>query len=157
MVTSDVRISRRQVLTTLGAAAALFPLNSRGQTQTSLDKTGFLRVSSLVTGFPVAQLTGLSDPLFATFQAQAAVLLQIDALSRTTPSDGFIAAIAGTPLEPACQLLASAWYTGMLGAGRNAKVISYDDALAWPAAGFETTPGSCAGEFGFWAEAPAAH
>jgi hypothetical protein len=122
-----------------------------------LGKAEFLQISSLVTGFPVAELTGLADPLFAAFQAQSALLLQILAVGRRTPPEGFLVALAGGPLEAACQQLAGAWYTGILGMGRNARMVSYDDALSWRAAGYDVTPGSCAGDFGAWAEPLAPH
>jgi hypothetical protein len=78
-------------------------------------------------------------------------------LANTTTPEQFATAIAGTPLEAPCQQLAAAWYTGTIGAGRNAKLVSYDDALAWKAVGMDIVPGNCAGEFGFWSEPPATH
>ena len=144
---------RRDALALLGALAFLAP--APGLAQAKLDKAAFLDASGLVTGVKPADLTGLSDTLFALFQSQGEALGQLAALARATPPANLAASIAGTPMEPAAKALAAAWYTATVGAGPSARLLSYEDALAWKVAGFDATPGLCAGEFGFWAEPPA--
>lgn len=154
---------RREALGLLSALAFLAPRPGHAQatsgTAAKFDRAAFLDASGLVTGVKPADLTGLADALFAVFQSQGAAtgeaLGQLAALARTTPPANLAAAIAGTSLEPAAKALAAAWYTATVGSGPAARLLSYDDALAWKVAGFDATPGVCAGEFGFWAEPPA--
>lgn len=152
-----VAFGRREALGLLGALASFAP----GATlaQTPLDRNAFLEASGLVTGVKPTELTGLTNALMAVFQAQGDSVGQLAALARAThPSDpaaDLAAAIAGTPMEPVAKALAAAWYTATVGSGEPASLLSYEDALAWKVAGFDATPGLCAGEFGFWADAPA--
>lgn len=141
-------LGRREALALLGALAFLAPLPAGAQAK--LDRAAFMDASGLVTGVKPAELTGLADALLAVFQGQAEAVAQLAALAQNTPPANLAAAIAGTPMEPAAKALAAAWYTATVGT----KLLSYEDALAWKVAGFDATPGLCAGEFGFWAEAP---
>ena len=166
--TDESAFGRREALGLLGALALFAPgaahaqnqVQTQAQTQAQtpaqakLGKTAFLDASGLVTGVKPAELTGLTDALLSVFQAQGAVIGQLAALARATPPADLAAAIAGTPMEPVAKALAAAWYTATVGAGASAKLLSYEDALAWKVAGFDATPGLCAGEFGFWADAP---
>ncbi len=146
-------LGRRDALGLLAGLMALPP--GLAATQATLSKADFIAASSLATGMEPDKLTGLGDALFAAFQTQGPALLQLAALARATPPADLAAAIKGTPMEPAARALAAAWYTGTVGSGPAARLLSYEDALAWKAIGFEATPGICAGEFGFWAEPPA--
>jgi hypothetical protein len=49
--------------------------------------------------------------------------------------------------------IVSVWYSGMLGTGEGARVLAYEDALAWRATGYAKAPGTC-GEFGDWTTKP---
>jgi len=153
MHAADNGLGRREAFALLGALAFLVP--HPGQAQAQLDRAAFLDASGLVTGVKPAELTGLTDALLAVFQSQAEAIGQLATLARTTPIANLVAAIAGTPMEPAAKALAAAWYTATIGTGASTRLLSYEDALAWKVAGFDATPGLCAGEFGFWAEAPA--
>lgn len=159
-------IGRREALALAAGLLALLPRHAPAQTAAqvavqpaaapALDRAAFLEASSLVTGMPAESLTGMADALFAAFQAHGPAILQLAALARQAPNPAsdLAATLRGAPAEPAARALAAAWYTGMLGAGPAATLVSYDDALSWKAAGFEAVPGQCAGEFGFWTEAP---
>lgn len=147
-------IGRREALALLAGLAALRPGLAQAD-GAGLDRAAFMQASSLVTGMEAGKLGGLADALLAAFQAQGPALLQLAALARATPPDDLAAAIHGTAMEPAARALAAAWYTGTLGAGPSATLLSYEDALAWKAAGFDAVPGQCAGEFGAWADPPA--
>ena len=142
-------MGRREALALLGGLAAFLPDIARAQP--ALDRAAFLDASGLVTGMPAESLTGLTDALFEAFRAQGPVVLQLAALARQTPPADLGAAIRGTPMEPVARALAASWYTGTLGP----KLLSYEDALSWKVAGLESVPGQCAGEFGFWSDAPA--
>lgn len=142
-------MGRRQALALLAGLAALRP--AVGAAQAPLDRAAFLEASSLVTGIESAKLTGLTDALLLAFQPQAAVVLRIAGLARVGELG---AAIKGTDMEPVARALAAAWYTGTVGQGASAVLLSYEDAQAWKVAGYEAVPGMCAGEFGFWSDAP---
>lgn len=146
--TEAIAFGRREALGLLGALALFAP--GAVQAQAALDKRAFLEASGMVTGVKPGELTGLTDALMAMFQAQGETIGQLAALARATPPGNLAAAIAGTPMEPVAKALAAAWYTGTVGG----TLLSYEDALAWKVAGFDATPGLCAGEFGFWADAP---
>lgn len=135
------------------AAALPTALPAVAQTAAS-DLAAFLAVSSLVTGIAADRLTGLTDALLAAFRGQGQALEELASLARQSPDANFSAAIRGTPLENVARALATAWYTGTVGTGPDARLLSYDDALVWLAAGMEAVPGQCAGEFGAWAEPP---
>ena len=155
----DTAFGRREALGLLGALAFLAPRSGLAQAKpgaaASFDRAAFLDASGLVTGVKPAELTGLTDALLAVFQSQGEAVGQLAALARGTPPANLAAAVAGTPMEAAAKALAAAWYTATVGAGPAAKLLSYEDALAWKVSGFDATPGLCAGEFGFWSEPPA--
>lgn len=154
----SIGLGRRDTLALLAGLAAFRPSVSLAQAGAgaALDKAGFMAASGLVTGVEPAQLTGLGDALFAAFEAQRLVIVQLAALARTVPAVDLAVAVRGTPMEPVARALAAAWYTATVGSGAGARLISYEDALAWKVAGYDATPGMCAGEFGFWAEKPVA-
>ena len=145
-------IRRRDALALFAGLAALHP--AVGAAQAPLDRAAFLEASSLVTGVESAKLTGLTDALLAVFRAQAPVVVELAALARGAPPADLAATIKGTPMEPVAKALAAAWYTGTVGGGASAILLSHEDALAWKVAGYDAVPGMCAGEFGFWSEAP---
>ena len=145
-------LHRRHALALLAAAAAFLP--GAGAAQSALDRAALLDASSLATGIEPAQLTGMVDAILEAFQGQAALVQQLAALTRIAPPD-LAAAIKGTPMEPVTRALAAAWYTGTLGTGPTARLLSYEDAAAWKALAYEAVPGMCAGEFGAWSEKPA--
>jgi hypothetical protein len=142
-------IGRRDALALLGGLAGVLAAGSAAG-QGAIDRAGFLRASSLVTGVPEDELTDLADPLLALFRDQSPALMQLLAAGRGGPPGDIAVAVRGTKLEALCRQLAAAWYTGTDGK----TVLSYDDALAWKVAGFATAPGACGGAFGAWAEPP---
>lgn len=152
-VVGQAHLGRREAMALLAALAALRP--APGWAQAPLDKVAFLDASSLVTGMEKAKLTGLTDALLAVFQPQAPVVLDLAIMARGAQPADLGAAIKGTPMEPVAKALAAAWYTGTVGSGATATLLSYEDAVAWKAAGYAAVPGLCAGDFGFWSQPPA--
>lgn len=148
---------RRDALGLIAGLAAFGPDMAQAQQQTAarFDRAAFLQASSLATGFPAEQLTGLADSLFKVFETQGPAILQLSELARATPPANLAGAVRGTPMEPVARALAAAWYTGTVGSGASSRLLSYEDALAWKAVGYEAVPGMCAGNFGFWSEPPA--
>jgi hypothetical protein len=62
--------------------------------------------------------------------------------------------VAGAGLATLARSIISVWYSGLVGTGENARVLAYEEALAWRATGFAKAPGTC-GEFADWAAKPA--
>jgi Membrane bound FAD containing D-sorbitol dehydrogenase len=62
--------------------------------------------------------------------------------------------ISGSGLRDLVKSIVSVWYSGQVGVGEAARVIAYEEALAWPATGYAKAPGTC-GEFGEWTAKPA--
>jgi len=61
--------------------------------------------------------------------------------------------VASSGLADLAESIASVWYSGLLGTGDTARVLAYEEALAWRATGFAKAPGTC-GEFGDWIAKP---
>jgi hypothetical protein len=61
--------------------------------------------------------------------------------------------VAELGVRDLAQSILSVWYSGMLGTGEGARVLAYEDALAWRATGYAKAPGTC-GEFGDWTTKP---
>src|SRR5262245_19296685 len=80
-------------------------------------------------------------------------LRRIAELLDSAPSHNMNRLIASSGFEPLAKALVSAWYSGSLGSGESARVLAYEDALAWRATGYAKAPGTC-GEFGDWTGPP---
>lgn len=61
--------------------------------------------------------------------------------------------IAGSGLQKVAASIVSIWYSGLFGTSENARVLAYEEALAWRATGYAKAPGTC-GEFGDWITKP---
>jgi hypothetical protein len=61
--------------------------------------------------------------------------------------------VVGSPLHKLAKSIVSLWYSGLLGTGETARVLAYEEALAWRATGYAKAPGTC-GEFGDWIAQP---
>jgi hypothetical protein len=62
--------------------------------------------------------------------------------------------ISRSGLHELAKSIISVWYSGQIGAGETARVLAYEEALAWPATGYAKPPGTC-GIFGDWSAKPA--
>jgi hypothetical protein len=61
--------------------------------------------------------------------------------------------IADSGLQKVAASIVSIWYSGLFGTSENARVLAYEEALAWRATGYAKAPGTC-GEFGDWITKP---
>jgi hypothetical protein len=61
--------------------------------------------------------------------------------------------VASSGLHELAKSIVSVWYSGLLGTGERARVLAYEEALAWRATGYAKAPGMC-GEFGDWITKP---
>jgi hypothetical protein len=62
--------------------------------------------------------------------------------------------ISSSGLRDLAKSIISVWYSGQVGVGEAARVLAYEEALAWPATGYAKAPGIC-GEFAEWTAKPA--
>lgn len=107
-------------------------------------------------------LTGYAprDPsLVGAFQdAFSQELTQLEQLYRILVAeperDDWPKAIADAGLAPLAEQLVTAWYTGIVGEGEAARVITYIDAFVWYAVGYTKPPSTCDTDFGAWAMRP---
>jgi hypothetical protein len=107
-------------------------------------------------------LTGYAprDPsMVGAFQdAFSGELTQLQQLYRILVSeperDDWPKAIADAGLAPLAEQLIAAWYTGIVGEGEAARVITYIDAFVWYAVGYTKPPSTCDTDFGAWARRP---
>jgi hypothetical protein len=75
-----------------------------------------------------------------------------ETLHSATPQD-IDRLVASSGLQELARSIVSVWYSGLLGTGDRARVLAYEEALAWRATGYAKAPGTC-GEFGDWITKP---
>ncbi len=75
-----------------------------------------------------------------------------ETLHSATPQD-IDRLVASSGLQELARSIVSVWYSGLLGTGDRARVLAYEEALAWRATGYAKAPGTC-GEFGDWIAKP---
>ena len=75
-----------------------------------------------------------------------------ETLHSATPQD-IDRLVASSGLHELARSIVSVWYSGLLGTGDRARVLAYEEALAWRATGYAKAPGTC-GEFGDWIAKP---
>jgi len=111
-----------------------------------------------------AALAGGRVPALAEAEAYLAALQSLGMekdlnellkLVRSTPSGALDAAIKSAGLDTATNTIVAMVYSGMTGTGKNIRVITYTDALAWSALPYTKPNGRCGGEFGYWSQPPA--
>jgi hypothetical protein len=61
--------------------------------------------------------------------------------------------VASSGLDRLAKSIVSVWYSGLFGTGEKARVLAYEEALAWRATGYAKALGTC-GEFGDWITKP---
>ena len=86
-------------------------------------------------------------------QHAAADFMRLAELVRSAAPQDVDQLVASSGLADLAKSIASVWYSGLLGTGDTARVLAYEEALAWRATGFAKAPGTC-GEFGDWIAKP---
>jgi hypothetical protein len=93
-----------------------------------------------------------ADVGFDRFMALSRLLTGVDDLD---PELGRIYyAALGHDEHAAADAVVVAWYTGGIGVGREAAIVTYPGALAWSTLTFTKAPSVCGGGLGFWAAKP---
>jgi hypothetical protein len=77
-----------------------------------------------------------------------------DLLVSEPDRDDWPKAIGDAGLSALAEQLMAAWYTGIVGDGEGARVITYLDAFVWYAVGYTKPPSTCDTDFGAWANRP---
>lgn len=127
------------------APSSVVPISSQAFHDLTLALTGYApRDPSMVDAFHEA---------FANELTQLQQLYEILAAERDR--DDWPKAIEDAGLTPLAEQLIAAWYTGIVGDGEAARVITYIDAFVWYAVGYTKPPSTCDTDFGAWALRPA--
>jgi hypothetical protein len=150
---------RRAVILQAAAAAAFLPSVALAQQSRSLDDDGFLELSRAATGHAdLNAATGRrmfalfrdSDPGFAD---RAAALWQLHRQALT--AEQLLEAASTQGLRETMLSLVAGWYTGTVGLGENARMVSYAGALMYrPVADALAIPTYCSGGPAWWTQAP---
>jgi hypothetical protein len=150
---------RREVLSKLLAAALVvttsWPRGGALAATLPLGRDRFLEISAKLCAVEIkdgflgdAIQNALLDHYAANEFKRIAKILE-----SATPEDvDHLIAISG--LRELARSVVSAWYSGQVGRGEAARVLAYEEALAWPATRYAKAPGTC-GEFGEWNAKPA--
>ncbi len=135
---------RRSLLARTAAAALLLCLPRLAQSQPSLSAEEFLNLSQKLTGKPDL------DPDLA-----AAYLAAFEDLGEG-PALAALATEVPGPAEdgPCARSLVSAWFTDIVGGAEGRRLVTFEDALLWPAMRYIKTLTLCGPGFGAWSEVP---
>jgi hypothetical protein len=162
--------TRRSLL--LGTAAIitstnLFTLSRRAQAQgiaadsAPLDDQGFLKLSQAMTGHADLSAVTAARIFAAMRKADPDFAANAIALSRLARGDinpeALLAAAEGAGLRDTALAIVAAWYTGTVGKGPKAVVVSYVDALMYrPVGDGLTVPTYCSNGPLWWTAPPPA-
>lgn len=154
-------MNRRELLAVAGAI--LGALGSRGTAAAQATTASpFIPISTRAFHDLTLALTGYAprDPSMvdAFHEAFSAELTQLERLYELLVSnperEDWPKAIEDAGLSALAEQLIAAWYTGIVGEGEAARVITYIDAFVWYAVGYTKPPSTCDTDFGAWAERP---
>jgi hypothetical protein len=153
-------MNRRELLAVAGAVLAA--LGSPGRATAQSAASAFIPISTEAFHDLTLALTGYAprDPSMvgAFHEAFASELTQLDRLYEILVAEpdrsDWPKAIEDAGLAPLAEQLIAAWYTGIVGEGEAARVITYIDAFVWYAVGYTKPPSTCDTDFGAWAIRP---
>jgi Membrane bound FAD containing D-sorbitol dehydrogenase len=150
---------RRELLTRLLAVAladAMFwPCGGATAEALPLGRDQFLALSAKLCAMQIkdeALADAIQNALVGRFAAKE--LKHIDSILESSSPQDADHQISRSGLGELAKSIVAVWYSGQVGAGEAARVLAYEDALAWPATGYAKAPGTC-GIFGEWTAKPA--
>ena len=149
-------IDRRTLIKALGAVLlGARPGGASAQGGSASPPNAFGAVSTALTGFPPGQ-PGDTTRMYASFATadRRPALARLARLVADTPPGDLAAALRSSGLEKLADDLVAAWYSGLVGQGRQAKLVLYADAFVWSAMTFSKPMGVCGGVTGYWAKPP---
>ena len=128
-----------------GASSAFIPISTQAFHDLTLALAGYApRDPSMVAAFHDA----FSDELTQLEQLYQLLVAEPD-------REDWSKAIDNAGLSRLAEQLIAAWYTGIVGRGDAAQVVTYIDAFVWYAVGYTKPPSTCDSDFGAWANRPA--
>jgi hypothetical protein len=148
-------------------SANLFTLPRRTQAQgvaaptAPLDDQGFLKLSQVMTGHADLNAVTAARIFAAARKADPNFAAHASALARLTreniDAEALLGAADGAGLRDTALAIVAAWYTGTVGKGPNAVVVSYVDALMYrPVSDGLTVPTYCSNGPLWWTAPPPA-
>jgi hypothetical protein len=147
-------IDRRTLLKSLAGVAATL-VAGRGSAQDALSAAQFGALSTALTGTTPSEPADVAQ-MFAAFATpdRRAALTKLARIVALTPAPELDAALRSNGLEVLANDLVAAWYSGVVGVEKNAKLVLYADAYVWSAMTFSKPMGVCGGVTGYWAKPP---
>ena len=147
-------VSRRELLAVAGAIIGTLAVpDAASAVGPVLDVDAFQTVSRALTGYSPAN-RGLAAALREAFADELEKLTRLRDILEATPTGDWTRAIADAGLADLAEALIDAWYTGIVGAGDEQRVVTYLDAFVWYAVGYTKPPSRCDTGFGAWADRP---
>jgi hypothetical protein len=155
-------LSRRELLVVAGAILAAVGAPGRATAQATsavsfipISTQGFHDLTLALTGFAPRD-PSLVQAFHEAFADELGRLQRLyDLLIAEPDRDDWVKAIDEAGLSPLAEQLIAAWYTGIVGEGEAARVVTYLDAFVWYAIGYTKPPSTCDTDFGAWALRPA--
>jgi hypothetical protein len=147
-------IDRRTLLKSLAGIAAMLA-SGRASAQSALSAAQFGALSATLTANTPSEPADVTQ-MFAAFASaeRRAALARLAHIVAATPASELDSAIRSNGLEALANDLVAAWYSGVVGTGKNAKLVLYADAYVWSAMTFSKPMGVCGGVTGYWAKPP---
>ncbi len=153
-------MSRRELLVVAGAI--ITALGAPGGAAAQAGTSPFIPISTSAFHDLTLALTGYAprdpsmvDAFHDAFSHELTELQQLyDILVAEPDRDDWPKAIEDAGLSALAGQLMAAWYTGIVGEGEAARVITYIDAFVWYAVGYTKPPSTCDTDFGAWATRP---
>jgi hypothetical protein len=154
-------MNRRELLAVAGAVLGALGTPGRAAAQAAGAST-FIPISTQAFHDLTLALTGYAprdpsmvDAFHDAFSQELTQLEQLYQLLVSAPArDDWPKAIEDAGLSALAEQLIAAWYTGIVGDGEAARVITYIDAFVWYAVGYTKPPSTCDTDFGAWAVRP---
>jgi fructose 5-dehydrogenase small subunit len=145
----------------LGVPIGLPSANAQQSATATLDDPGFLRLSKAVTGHADLDATIASRLMAALHRAEPTFIDRAASLARLVHEgqepEALLAAADAAGLRDTMLTLVAAWYTGTVGHGQQAEMVSYVDALMYrPVSDGLRAPTYCDGPIWWTGPPPAA-
>jgi hypothetical protein len=150
-------IDRRTLLKSLAGVAAALATGraSAASAQSTLSAAQFEALSTTLTANAPSESADVAQ-MFAAFATpeRRVALTRLARIVADTTASQLDTALRSSGLEVVANDLVAAWYSGVVGAGKNAKLVLYTDAYVWSAMTFSKPMGVCGGVTGYWAKPP---
>ncbi len=142
------------ILAALGAPGAAVPASGASSPFIPISTDAFHDLTLALTDYAPRD-PSLVEAFRDAFSHELTQLQRLYEILVAAPDrDDWPAAIEDAGLSGLAEQLVAAWYTGIVGEGDAARVITYIDAFVWYAVGYTKPPSTCDTDFGAWANRP---